>query len=181
MSERKDSGSLVDQKRMFAVKNAESLSSASWERTHVLALDEFVEKTCGDGPLVGVQPVENRLLRFEVVVEPALGQPQVVQDVLDGRLLVALFDEEPAGGIEDSSFGVSGMHIVRHADGLPFVHVPVKHTDRRSVCQMIEEAAPAMRLNIRGKAGRRRPVRRRVQVQYLRYSGGSYAVSPILL
>ena len=71
---------------------------------------------------------------------PALGQSQVVQDVLDGRLLVALFGEEPAGGIEDSSFGVSGMHIVRHADGLPFVHVPVKHTDRRSVCQMIEEA-----------------------------------------
>lgn len=33
MSERKDSGSLVDQKRMFAVKNAGSLSSASWERT----------------------------------------------------------------------------------------------------------------------------------------------------
>lgn len=135
------------------------------KRTHVLALDEFVEKTRGDGPLVGVQPVENRLLRFEVVVEPALGQSQVVQDVLDGRLLIALFSEEPAGGIEDSSFGVSGMHIVRHADGLPFVHVPVKHTDRRSVCQMIEEVTPAMRLNIRGKAGRRRPVRRRVQVQ----------------
>ena len=128
------------------------------KRTHVLALDEFVEKTRGYGPLVGVQPVENRLLRFEVVVEPALGQSQVVQDVLDGRLLVALFSEEPAGGIEDSSFGVSGMHIVRHADGLPFVHVPVKHTDRRSVCQMTEEVTPAMRLNIRGKAGRRRPV-----------------------
>ncbi|PVV31756.1 resolvase [Bifidobacterium bifidum] len=55
---------------------------------------------------------------------------------------------------------------MRHADGLPFVHVPVKHTDRRSVCQIIEEDTPAMRLNIRGKAGRRRPVRRRVQVQY---------------
>ena len=79
-----------------------------------------------------------------MVVEPALGQSQVVQDVLDGRLLVALFSEEPAGGIEDSSFGVSGTHIVRHADGLPFVHVPVKHTDRRSVCQMIEEVTPAM-------------------------------------
>lgn len=46
------------------------------KRTHVLALDEFVEKTRGDGPLVGVQPVENRLLRFEVVVEPPLDSPR---------------------------------------------------------------------------------------------------------
>lgn len=39
----------------------------------------------------------NRLLRFEVVVEPALGQSQVVQDVLDGRLLVALFQRRACG------------------------------------------------------------------------------------
>lgn len=125
------------------------------KRAHVLAFDEFVKETRGGGPLVGVQPVENRLLRFEVVVEPALGQSQVVQNVLDGRLLVALFGEEPACGIEDSSFGVSGMHSVRHMDGLPFAHVSGKHTDRRSVCQTVEGAAPAMRLNIRGNTERK--------------------------
>ena len=85
------------------------------ERGQVAPTHQLVPQTHGNGPLVVVQPVEDRFLRLEMVVDGALGEvAEVVQDVLDGRLLVALLGKQPPGRIEDAMLGLLGMCVTCH-------------------------------------------------------------------
>ena len=58
--------------------------------------------------------LEQRLLRVEVVVEGALRRPELVEDVLDAHLLVALRPDEPLGDVEE---GVAADGMDRRVDG----------------------------------------------------------------
>ena len=72
---------------------------------------------------------QERLLRVEVVVEGPLGRAELVQDVLDGHLLVPLRPDEALGCVQEgvAPEGVSGgVQRARHL-------VPKEQTDGRSV------------------------------------------------
>ena len=61
--------------------------------------------------------LQQRDLRFKVVVEAALGDGQRVQDVLNGRLVVALLKEQLLGGSED---GIPAQFTLLHGQAASF-------------------------------------------------------------
>ena len=66
-------------------------------------------------------PFEQRLLRVEVVVEGAFRDIELVQDVLDGHLLVALRPDETLGNVEE------GVALDRMGDGVEGAGHPDLH------------------------------------------------------
>ena len=103
-----------------------------FHRVHVVAFRDLVAQGLAGVPVVGVQSFEDGLFGLEVVVDRASRQvSQLIDDVLDGGLVVAFLGEQLFRGGEDAAFRHLGVRVACH--GSSFRYVISIHTDSRYV------------------------------------------------